>query len=121
MRRAQARRRAKRYATWCLSPDDQFPPADLKPEAILEAAANAPRVPTVTTVMGKSVTPPQLSIIPSYLLHLHPGHLDDVRPFLDVFAQVRVELLRRLHQRNRALLEPQRLHFGFLDHFVDGL
>src|SRR5262249_18998871 len=53
------------------------------------------------------------------LLRFGARNFNHVRPFLDVFAQIGVELGGRHHQRHRALLVPGLLHVGAGDHLVD--
>src|SRR5664280_505198 len=69
-----------------------------------------------------SDVPPMVSVglrLLRPLLDLGPGHFYHMGPLLDVFAQIGIELLRRLHQRDSALLEPGGFHVGQFDHLVD--
>src|SRR5216684_2995099 len=52
-------------------------------------------------------------------LRLQSRRLHHLRPFLDVLAQIGVELGRRHDERNRALLVPGFLHVGAADRLVD--
>src|SRR5262249_5817421 len=52
------------------------------------------------------------------LLDLGSRYFYHIRPFFDVLKQIGFELLRRLYQRNRSLLEPGFLYFRFVNDFV---